>query len=134
DIQQALIFLLTRVPITIFSILLFNLLTMLFILFCGLYRKELVSFFVVLNGTALGIIFSLYQYDISKVLPLLLPHGVFETALLLIFCSELKILSDAYKKQDITIIRRSWFVLLVVCMPLWLLSGILEGIFWGSID
>ncbi|MGL4676903.1 MAG: stage II sporulation protein M [Brevinema sp.] len=128
-IQQGFIFLLTRFPITSISILLVNLSTMLFILFCGLYHKEFVSFFVVLNGVALGVIFSLYQYDILTVLPFLFPHGLFETAMILIFCSEVKILSSAYKEHNNSMIRRSWCILIIVCVPLWLLAGILEGFF-----
>ena len=126
-VQNSFISILSLIPITTPMLLLANLGTMVLILILGLIYIESVSFFLVLNGFAFGIILSLYKSTLALFFSLLFPHFIFETILIIIYCSQVKILSNAYTKKDTKQIKFSWQIILCVCLPLWLLSGVLEG-------
>ena len=127
ETQNIFISILSLVPITTPMLLLANLGTMIFILILGLKYIESVSFFLVLNGFAFGIILSLYRSTLALFFSLLFPHFIFETILIIIYCSQVKLLSNAYTKKNQDQIKHSWQIILCVCLPLLLISGILEG-------
>ena len=127
SIQNVFIYFLSLIPLTTPSLLLVNLGTMILILICGLKYIESVSFFIVLNGIAFGIILAMYKATILTFISLVFPHSIFETSLMIIYCSQVKFLSKAYKQKDHQQIKYSWQIIFFVCIPLWLFSGILEG-------
>lgn len=127
EIQNIFVSMLSLVPITTPMLLLANSGTMILILILGLKYIESVSFFLVLNGFAFGIILSLYRSTLAWFFSLLFPHFLFETILIIIYCSQVKTLSNAYTKKDQKQIKYSWQIILFVCLPLWLISSILEG-------
>ena len=59
-VQGFFIKVLSNIPINMLSILMANILSMIIILLLGIWKKEWVSFFMSLNGFALGIISFLY--------------------------------------------------------------------------
>ena len=126
-IQYSFVSILSLIPITTPILLLANFGSMILILILGLKYIESVSFFLVLNGFAFGIILSLYRSTLALFFSLLFPHFIFETILIIIYCSQVKVLSNAYTKKDQYQIKHSWKIILFVCLPLWLISGVLEG-------
>lgn len=125
-LQQGLISLLTIVPMTMINILIMNLLTMILIIFCGIIKIQMISFFIVLNGTALGIMISIYKNMLNKFIEALFPHTIIETILILVFCSLVKFLSISYRNKKKSDIKKYWVLILSICIPLWLLAGYLE--------
>lgn len=128
-IQNTFIKALTLIPINMISLIIVNTLNALLILLLGLWQRESVSFFVVLNGFALGIMSSLFDYQIDIIIPLLLPHALFETAFIIIYCTEIKRLSDAYRTNDTVKFKKSKRIILFLCIPLLIFSALLEGVF-----
>ena len=126
-VQNSFISILSLVPITTPILLLTNLGTMILISILGLKYIESVSFFLVLNGFAFGIVLVMYRSTLALFFSLLFPHFIFETILIIIYCSQVKTLSNAYTKKDTKQIKFSWQIILCVCLPLLLISGILEG-------
>lgn len=127
SIQGFLIMLLTLVPLTLENILWVNLGTMTLILISELKIPGISSFFLCFNGFALGVLAFMYRGDFFSFLSLIFPHSFFEILLMIVFCSQVKILSLAYRLSDTGLIIRSWKILFLVCIPLWLMAGFLEA-------
>ncbi len=122
SMQNSIFYLLGLVPITFLNILLANLASMLVILILGMYREEFVSFFVVLNGVAFGIVISFYQSNLINLFLLLFPHSILETTLIVLYCTLVKVLAVEYRENK-KVARKYW--LIVLC--LWVFSAILES-------
>lgn len=131
-LQNGLIGMLTLFPITITNILLMNMMTMITIFICGMIHEKLVSMFVVFNGMALAIMISVYQNHLDELLQALFPHTVVETLLMLIFCTLIKLLSLALKSKNKNLVKKYTLLIIMLCVPLWLLAGILEVIFFEN--
>ncbi len=124
SMQSAIFYILGLVPVTFFNILLANLLTMLVIFIFGMLCEKLVSFFVVLNGVAFGVVISFYQSNLLKLFSLLFPHSFFETILIVSYCTLVKVFRSRFREYK-RVPNKYW--LLILC--LWVLSAILESIF-----
>lgn len=129
-IQQSLIHILTAFPISFQNILVANLLSMLAILCFGLTHYLFVSFFVSINGIALGIMMFIYKNNLPELFNLLFPHVILETLLIILFSSVVKLLSLAYREKQYAKIPKYWCFIVFVCLPMWLLSSYLEIIFF----
>jgi len=127
-LYDTLIYLLARIPLNIITILLWNFLNAIIIFLLSMIKREWVSFFITLNGFALGLMIGRYQYNIGLLISLLFPHAFFETTAIIILCSEFKIISFYRKTQNIGIIRQAWNIIIFICFPLFLFAALIEGL------
>lgn len=128
SVYTVLVQVLTQIPLNISTILLWNLLNAWLIFLLGKIRKEFISFFIALNGIALGLMIGLYQNNISLLLSLLFPHAFFETMGIILLCSEFKIISYFQKTIHIEEIRKSWNIIIFICIPLFVFAALIEGL------
>ncbi len=126
DIQNITIKMISFVPVDFISILTANLLTMIFIFACGLFIKTGASFFAVINGTALGIVISVYKNNLAGLFGLLFFHSIFEISLIIIFCSFVKVINACFRTRDRDSITKYIYYMILICAPLWLISAIIE--------
>ncbi len=125
-IQHFLINVLAMVSLDFGSILLSNFCSMIVILVLGLMIEYSTSFFAAMNGAALGIVISIYQNSLGVLLELLFYHSIFETTLIILFCSFVKVLGVAFRNRDRENIKKYGFYMLWTCIPLWILSALIE--------
>ena len=126
-VQGFFIKVLSNIPINMLSILMANILSMIIILLLGIWKKEWVSFFMSLNGFALGIISFLYIGQWAILFTLLFPHAFLETGMIVFYGAEVKHLSLAYQQKNREQIKKSLIFIIGVCVPLLLISALLES-------
>lgn len=115
-----------HIPFSFYSLLLSNFCSGLLIFFLGIRNDRFITFFLILNGSLLGISLAFLK-NISIITGLLFPHAFFETPAIIALAALIRLYSAGIGSQHKKISIQTIILCFGLVIPLFIISAFLEA-------
>ncbi|MGL4562398.1 MAG: stage II sporulation protein M [Brevinema sp.] len=128
-IQTFFVSIFSKIPVTFGAIFLANTSSMIVIYYLGLVNVLFVTFFLLLNGMALGTMVMLYFNRYLELFDILIPHAIFETCAIISFCGAVKCISDGRKHMNPEKKWHGYQIMMMISIPLFIIALVTEVLY-----
>lgn len=115
-----------HIPFSFYSLLLSNLFSGLLLFFLGIRNDRFITFFLILNGSLLGLTLGFLK-NVSIITGLLFPHAFFETPAIIVLAALIRLYSAAIGLQHKKISMQIIILCFGLVIPLFIISAFLEA-------